>query len=104
MARAVTHSAAVVLQALDRGYRHGFDVIELTGLPGGTVYPALRRLERDGLVRSSWERPQLARDEGRPPRRYYAVTVAGRHALREALERYPFLRPFAEQLPAKESP
>ena len=33
-------------------------MIELTGLPSGTVYPAPRRLERDGLVQSHWE--QLA--------------------------------------------
>jgi DNA-binding PadR family transcriptional regulator len=97
----ITHSAAVVLQALASGYRHGFDVIELTGLQGGTVYPLLRRLERDGLVRSSWERPQLAQRDKRPPRRYYEVTAAGRKALAEALERFRFLRPFAEQLPVK---
>ncbi|HVS65009.1 MAG TPA: PadR family transcriptional regulator [Thermoanaerobaculia bacterium] len=99
----VTHSAAVILQALARGYRHGFDVIELTGLQGGTVYPVLRRLERDGLVRSRWERAELAQQEGRPPRRYYQVTAAGRTALAEALERFRFLRPFAEQLPVKET-
>lgn len=103
MATTVTHSAAVVLQALERGYRHGFDVIELTGLQGGTVYPALRRLERDGLVRSHWERQQLAQREGRPPRRYYEVTATGRQALAAALERYRFLQPFAEGLRAKET-
>ena len=29
--------------------------MEITGLPSGTVYPAMRRLERDGLIRSQWE-------------------------------------------------
>ena len=42
----ITHSEAIVLQAVAKGYRHGFDVIEQTGIAGGTIYPALRRLER----------------------------------------------------------
>lgn len=44
----------------------------------GTLYPALHRLERDGLVRSEWQ--IIA--EG-PPRKYYYVTDTGRAALRE---------------------
>jgi len=34
---------------------YGFSVMEMTGLPSGTVYPAMRRLERDELIRSHWE-------------------------------------------------
>ena len=34
-----TYSTAVILQAVANGYRYGFDVIDITGLPGGTVYP-----------------------------------------------------------------
>ena len=48
-------AALTVLHAVARGTSHGFDIIDETGLPGGTVYPALSRLERDGLVASSWE-------------------------------------------------
>ena len=44
-----------VLQAVASGFEYGFDVIDATGLPSGTVYPALGRLERDGYVRSAWE-------------------------------------------------
>ena len=44
-----------VLQAIADGVEYGFDVIDRTGLPSGTVYPALSRLERDGYVRSAWE-------------------------------------------------
>ena len=51
-------------------------VISETGsidLKEGTIYPILARLDRDGLVRSEW----VQSDQG-PPRKYYALTPAGR--------------------------
>ena len=84
----LTRPSALVLVALSRGVRHGFDVLDATGLPSGTVYPILRRFETAGLVKSRWEAVQIARDEGRPPRRYYELTGAGAEALREALARH----------------
>jgi DNA-binding PadR family transcriptional regulator len=74
-----------VLQALAAGCRYGFDLIDATGLPSGTVYPALSRLERDALVSSRWEDARIAQREKRPPRRYYEVTAAGDRALRAGL-------------------
>src|SRR5215218_6747230 len=88
----LTRPTALVLVALARGVRHGFDVLDATGLPSGTVYPILRRLEASGLVKSRWEAVQIARDEGRPPRRYYELTGAGAEALHEALQRHPDVR------------
>jgi DNA-binding PadR family transcriptional regulator len=88
----LTRPSALVLVALSRGVRHGFDVLDATGLPSGTVYPILRRFETAGLVKSRWEAVQIARDEGRPPRRYYELTGAGAEALREALARHPDAR------------
>ena len=85
----ITYPTAIVLTALQRGHRHGFDIIDVTGLRAGTVYPILRRLEDETLVRSSWERVTRARSEGRPPRRNYRLTVAGEVVLREAQQRYP---------------
>jgi PadR family transcriptional regulator PadR len=79
----------MVLMALSRGFRHGFDVLDATGLESGTVYPILRRLEDAGCVRSRWEDVDRAREEGRPPRRYYELTGSGADALRDALARYP---------------
>jgi PadR family transcriptional regulator PadR len=73
------------LHALATGSRYGFDVIDATGMPSGTVYPALSRLERDGLVDSRWEDHRIAQRERRPARRYYEVTPAGRRALRAGL-------------------
>jgi DNA-binding PadR family transcriptional regulator len=74
-----------VLQALTAGARHGFDVINATGLPSGTVYPALARLEHEGLVESRWEAHKVAQKEKRPPRRYYDVTTAGDKILATAV-------------------
>ena len=85
----LTPSTTLVLAALARGVRHGFDLLDETGLESGTVYPILRRLEGAGLVRSRWEPVQRARDEGRPPRRYYELSGAGAEVLREARARYP---------------
>src|SRR5208337_5007213 len=51
----LSHTAALILQAIQTGDGYGFSVMEMTGLPSGTVYPAVRRLERDGLIRSQWE-------------------------------------------------
>ena len=87
----LSHTAALILQSIHAGYVYGYSVMEMTGLPSGTVYPALRRLERDGLIRSQWE-SQTAADAGlRPPRKYYKVTRAGRAVLEASHKRYPLL-------------
>ena len=96
----LSYSAAVILQAVANGYKYGFDVMDVTGLPSGTVYPALSRLERDGYLASSWEDEGRAHAEGRPARRYYRVTAAGARALREAMAYYRALLP-ALQRPAR---
>lgn len=87
----LSHTAAMILQAIHAGYVYGFGIMEVTGLPSGTVYPALRRLERDGLIRSQWERQAIADAELRPPRKYYKVTRSGRITLEASQKRYPLL-------------
>ena len=88
----LSHTAAMILQALDAGFVYGFSIMEMTGLPSGTVYPAMRRLERDELIRSQWERPSIAEAELRPPRKYYKLTRAGERMLVKAEQRYPLLQ------------
>jgi DNA-binding PadR family transcriptional regulator len=83
----VSYSAALVLQALAQGHGYGFEVMRVTRLPSGTVYPLLRRLENTSLVRSRWEDEAQAHAEGRPPRRYYEPTASGSAALATARER-----------------
>jgi PadR family transcriptional regulator, regulatory protein PadR len=86
-----TYSTAVILQAVAHGYLYGFDIIDITGLPGGTVYPALRRLEDEGYLSSTWEKPSIARAQPRPPRKYYDLTRAGHGVLAEVVKRYRLL-------------
>jgi len=81
-------STAMILQALANGYQYGFDIMDITGLPSGTVYPALRRFEVAGLTKSKWEKDAIAEREQRPPRRYYELTKLGHSALAEAVKRY----------------
>ena len=81
-------SGTAILQALAHDYRYGFDIMDVTGLPSGTVYPALRRLEKAGMVVSKWEDENKARKEQRPARKYYQLTGAGRASLDEAVARY----------------
>jgi DNA-binding PadR family transcriptional regulator len=87
----LSHTAALILKALSLGYCFGLDIMEVTGLPSGTVYPALRRLERDALVESNWEPEEEATAKQRPARRYYRVTREGKAAALAATERYPLL-------------
>jgi DNA-binding PadR family transcriptional regulator len=95
----LSHTAAMILQAIGAGYGYGFSVMETTGLPSGTVYPALRRLERDELIRSHWEKQSIADKEQRPPRKYYKVTSGGRATLEASRKRYPLL---AKLIPERE--
>ena len=95
--RRLSVTAVSVLQAVASGFEYGFDIIDHTGLPSGTVYPALSRLERDGYVRSAWEPETRAHREGRPARRYYRITAPGTRALDEALTYYCALIPLARR-------
>lgn len=73
----------LLLSALAERPAHGYRVIEQLrdasggafDLPEGTVYPALHRLERAGLLESSWSEGSARR------RRVYAITERGRGAL-----------------------
>ena len=87
----LSHTAALILGAIHAGDGYGFSVMEMTGLPSGTVYPAMRRLERDGLIRSQWERQSIADTEQRPPRKYYKLTRPGQATLEASRRRYPLL-------------
>src|SRR5262245_37962227 len=84
----LSYSATAILRAFANVYQYGFDIMDVTGLPSGTVYPALRRLEDGGLVISKWEKHAIAQKELRPPRKYYELTREGEEALAEAVKRY----------------
>ena len=96
----ITYTSAVILQAVANGYLYGFDIIDITGVPGGTVYPALRRLEDAEYLTSEWEEQSIAQSEPRPARKYYELTDEGREVLAEAVKRYRLLE---QTQPKKES-
>jgi PadR family transcriptional regulator PadR len=54
--------------------RYGYDLMKAAGLPSGTLYPLLARLQARGLVTSAWETPH---QDGERPRRYYQLTGEG---------------------------
>jgi DNA-binding PadR family transcriptional regulator len=71
---------------LDRpgGELYGLELVEATGLPPGTIYPIMARLESAGWVSSRWEEtgPEA---KGRPRRRYYRLSADGIAQARSAL-------------------
>ena len=87
----LTHITALILQAIDCGFVYGFSIMEMTGLPSGTVYPAMRRMEEDQLIRSRWERQAIADRDQRPPRKYYQLTTGGKNTLEASRKRYPLI-------------
>ena len=78
----------LLLAILQRGPLHGYAIAselrDRSGgaleVPEGTLYPVLHRLEKDGLVRSHWEKV------GGRRRRVYAASPKSQSALRERVE------------------
>jgi DNA-binding PadR family transcriptional regulator len=85
MPRRLGQATIAILKALRQGGRYGLDLMDRTGLPSGTVYPTLVRMEERGYVRGLWEDARSAVREGRPRRRYYGLTADGDAALDTAL-------------------
>src|SRR4051812_21236995 len=64
--------------------RYGFQLMRLAGLPSGTLYPILARLEAAGWIEGQRELIDPA-VEGRPARRHYRLTAGGAIAARREL-------------------
>src|SRR5688572_8186790 len=63
---------------------YGLELVEATGLPPGTIYPIMARLENAGWVSSRWE--EIGQEaKGRPRRRYYRLSADGIAEARAAL-------------------
>jgi DNA-binding PadR family transcriptional regulator len=95
----LTYASCLILQAIGIGHLYGYTVMDVTGLPSGTVYPALRRLERELLIESRWERQSVADAAQRPARKYFNLTRPGKSALEASLRRFPLL---AQLVPKEE--
>lgn len=83
MTTAVAKVAAALL-ADPTADRYGLELIRATGLPSGTLYPLLERLQRAGWVEAQWEQLDPV-SAGRPARRYYRLTAEGTAAARAEL-------------------
>jgi DNA-binding PadR family transcriptional regulator len=84
------HLDGLLLAIVAAGPAHGYAIIEALrhrsegafALPEGTVYPALHRLERAGLLASRWS------SEAGRRRRVYVLTSAGGRALGREREQW----------------
>jgi DNA-binding PadR family transcriptional regulator len=84
------HLDGLILSVVSRESLHGYAVIEALkarshgdlALPEGTVYPALHRLEADGLLKSEWSTASGRR------RRVYSITRRGEKELGASRERW----------------
>jgi PadR family transcriptional regulator PadR len=65
--------------------RYGLELCAMVGLPSGTIYPILARLEQVGWIESAWEDPATHQKAGRPARRFYRMTPDGVEQARSAL-------------------
>lgn len=99
-------NVALATKAGGSGTFHGFaaakliqtdrDARRLTSQ--GTLYKALGRLERAGLLASEWEDADTAVAEGRPRRRLYRITNLGERALALARAQRPLPDPVLRRL------
>jgi PadR family transcriptional regulator, regulatory protein PadR len=87
----------VVLSVLDEDTLYGYAITKKVAarseggfaVPPGVLYPLLARLEKDGLIASSWEEVRSERAEGDGPgrrRKWYRLTPKGRRRLAQRIE------------------
>ena len=92
-----------LLLVLSGGRSYGYEIAtrlrEATGadLAEGTLYPLLKRLERDGLVAAQWDT-----ETGTTPRKYYAITSGGAALLARMRDEWAAWNESVEQLGTKE--
>jgi PadR family transcriptional regulator PadR len=86
--RRISNEVAAVLDVFlsepDRRW-YGLELIRLAGIPSGSIYPILIRLEERGILRGESEDPALAAASGRRPRRYYRLASKGEDEARRLL-------------------
>lgn len=63
-------------------WHHGYSLSQGTGIPSGTLYPILMRLEKLRWLETQWEDTRVA---GRPPRHLYRLSGTAREWAREEL-------------------
>ncbi|MFC1489651.1 PadR family transcriptional regulator [Candidatus Latescibacterota bacterium] len=77
-------TSMIILSVLAREPNYGYEIVKRANESSGdvftwqegTVYPVLRKLEKEGLLTSDWQEAGASRK-----RKYYFITTAGREAL-----------------------
>lgn len=81
----------LILKTVAHGPIHGYGIAqrilltskEILQVQQGSLYPALHRLQRQGLLKSEW------RESGSGPMaKYYSLTAAGRKSLQEEMAQW----------------
>jgi len=88
------HVETMILSVLEKEEAHGFEVLRRLDEAGcgalsmkeGSLYPALYRLEKQGLLKARWEDGN--NDRRGPRRRLYKLTKKGRGKLQEGREHW----------------
>ena len=81
----------LILKAVSLGPLHGYGVLlriqqiskDRLEIQQGSLYPALYRLEHQGLITSEW-----GESENRRKAKYYRLTAAGKHKLQTEAEKW----------------
>lgn len=80
-ARRFSLQTIIILKCLlEKEGVHGYEVVKATGLKGGTVYPTLKRLEKQEWVDSFWD------IENKPPRQVFSINESNKESLERQLE------------------
>lgn len=85
----------IILSSLLDGEKYGYEITKkihsLTDgaiqLKEGSLYPALHKLENQGMVEGYW----VQQEPGKPGRKYYRITAAGIEAVEQEKEKWKFL-------------
>ena len=82
---------ALVLKTLSHGVRHGYGIArwleeetnDAVVVEEGSLYPALYRMERRGLIEAEWGKSELGRKA-----KFYRITPKGRRQLAEETQQW----------------
>lgn len=93
--RRISDATARVLQLFlddSNNPRYGLQILKTSRIPSGSLYPILIRLEEQEIIGSRWE-SATASSLGRPRRRLYELTPAGRSTARGLIEDWAAAKP-----------
>ncbi|MGY8768887.1 MAG: PadR family transcriptional regulator [Pirellulales bacterium] len=90
------HVASLILSSLENSEAHGLEIVKRIEAAGsgalnmkeGSLYPALYRLEKSGLIKGNWEGENTGRRGAR--RRLYQLTKKGKRQLQDARQDWAF--------------